>query len=145
MAVMTLVALRAELDADPKALGYALLWTQSNGPEAVAARLNEANTVPADTIFKSYVTMEDFLAEIVLADYNALTAAQKTALDQFARGTRIKTGSANMRATIGALFPASATRTALIALASRAASRAEVLWGENARVTDVQVADAKAL
>jgi hypothetical protein len=44
-----------------------------------------------------------------------------------------------MRATLGALFPAGVTRTAVIALASRPASRAEALWGEGAHVSDHDV------
>jgi hypothetical protein len=145
MAAMTLAALKTEIDTDPKALGYAALWAQSNGPEAVAARLNEPNTVPADTIFKSYVSLEDMLAEIVFSEYSGWSAAQKTNIDQFLRGTRIKTGSANMRTTLAALIPVGASRTAMIAIAARPASRAEVLWGEFARVTDTNVAEAKAL
>ena len=144
MAAPTLQQIRTEIDTDPKTLGYATLWAQTNGPEAVAAKMNEAGA-SAETIFKGYVQTEEILAEIVLADYNALTAAQKTTLDQFLRGSRVKTGSSNMRATIAALFPAGATRTALIALASRSASRAEVLWGEGVRVSDTDVANAMAL
>lgn len=144
MAQPTLTQIRTEIDTDPKTLGYSTLWAQTNGSEAVAARMNEAGA-SAETLFKSYVPMEDVLAEIVLAEYNALSAAQKTTADQFLRGTRIKTSSANMRATVGALFPAGTTRTALIALASRAASRAEALWGEGIRVSDTEVANAMAL
>jgi hypothetical protein len=100
--------------------------------------MNEAGA-SGETLFKSSIPVEDFLAEVVLSEYTALTAAQKTALDQFVRGVRIKTGSANMRATLGALFPAGVTRTAVIALASRPASRAEALWGEGAHVSDHDV------
>jgi hypothetical protein len=138
---LTLTALRTEIDTDPKALGFAALRTQTNAPEALAARLNEPGA-SAETLFKSYVLLEDALAEIVLSEFNALTAAQKTALDQFFRGVSLKTGSANMRTTLGALFPAGATRTALIALASRAASRAEALWGEGTSILQRDVASA---
>lgn len=140
----TLQQIRTELDTDPKGLGYTALWTQDNGPEAVAARMNEAGA-SSETLFRAYVPLEDFNAEIRLAEFNALNAAQKTAVDQFFRGVKIKTGSANMRTTLDGLFPAGATRTALIALASRLASRAEALWGEGVRVSAAEVADAKAL
>lgn len=141
---MMIQALRTEIDTDPKALGYATLKAQSNGPEAVAAKLNELGA-SAETLFKQYVQIEDFLAEVVLTEFTALSTAGKTAVDQFFRGTRIKTGSANMRTTLGALFPTGATRTALLALAQRSASRAEALWGEGVRVTDQHVAEALAL
>lgn len=141
---MTLAALRAEIDTDPETLGYATLLAQSNGPEAVAAKLNELGA-SGETLFKSYVPVEDMLAEIVYTDYTALTAAAKTALDQFFRGSKVKTGSTNMRTTLAALFPVSATRTALIALASRSASRAEALWGEGTTVSAQSVAMAMEL
>ena len=138
---VTIPALRTEIDTDPKALGYATLRTQSNGPEAVAARMNEAGA-SAETLFKTYVPLEDMLAEIVFSEYSGWSAAQKTNIDQFLRGTRIKTGSANMRTTLGALIPAGASRTALVALASRSATRAEILFGEGVTVTDQQAAEA---
>jgi hypothetical protein len=144
MAAPTAQQIRTEIDADPKALGYATLKVQTNGPEAVAARMNEVGA-SAETLFRSYVPMEDFLAEIVASEFTALSAAAKTGVDQFFRGTRIKTGSANMRATLSGLFPSGATRTALIALASRPCSRAEALWGEGATVSATQVANALAL
>src|SRR5215207_873994 len=121
----TATQIRAELDADPKALGYATLRTQTNGPEAVAARLNERGA-SAETTNVSYIPLEDAIAEIRQADFTALAAAGKTAVDQYFRGVSIKTASANMRTVLGALFPVgSATRDALLALATRSASRAE--------------------
>src|SRR5215207_602708 len=135
----TATQIRAELDANPKALGYATLRTQTNAPEALAARLNERGA-SAETINVSYIPLEDAIAEVRQADFTALSAAGKTALDQYFRGSSIKTASANMRAVLGALFPnPSDTRTALLALASRSASRAEALWGENTAVTAIQV------
>ena len=145
MVDMTLALLRAELDNDPKTLGYAALWAQSNGPEAVAAKLNQAGA-SVETLFKTRVPTDEAKACIVLAEYTALSAASKQACDFFLSGTAfILSGSTNMRATIAGLFAAGATRTALIAIASRSAARAEILWGEGFRVTDVNVADAKAL
>ena len=138
---VTIAALKTEIDTDPKGLGYATLRTQSNGPEAVATRLNEAGA-SAETLFKSYVSLEDMLAEIVFSEYSGWSAAQKTNIDQFIRGTRIKTGSANMRTTLGALIPAGASRTALVALAQRPASRAEALFGEGVAVTAQEAAEA---
>jgi hypothetical protein len=136
--------IKTEIDTDPKTLGYAALWAQSNGAEAVALKMNEAGA-SVETLFKGYVPVEDMLAEIVFSEYTAWTAAQKTNIDQFLRGTRIKTGSANMRTTLAALIPVGASRTAMIAFASRPCSRAEALWGEAVSVTPTQVADAKAL
>lgn len=145
MPTPTATQIRAEIDADPKSLGYAALKVLSNGPQAVAARMNELNTVPADTLFRPYVSLEDMLAEIVFSEYSAWTAAQKTNIEQLLRGARVKTGSANMRMTLGAVIPVGSSRTAMVALASRQAARAEILWGDGIVVTDTQVADALAL
>ena len=134
----TALQIRTELDADSKSLGYAGLRDDSNAPQALAAKLNEPGA-SAETLFKTYVAMEDVLACIVLTEFNALSAAGKTACDMFLRGARLRSGDANMRTTMAALFAAGATRTALIALASRAASRAEALWGEGVTVTDTEV------
>jgi hypothetical protein len=144
MAAPTLQQIRDETDNDPKTLGYATLKVQTDGPSAVAAKMNEVGA-SAETLFKAYVPMEDVLAAIVLTDYTALAAASKTALDQFTRGTRLKSGDANMRTTMAGIFPASTTRTNLINMASRSCSRAEALWGEGVTITATQVADALAL
>lgn len=134
--------LATEIDNDPQALGYATLLAQTNGPEAVAGRLNEAGA-SGETLFKSYVAIEDVLAAIVATEFNSLTAAQKTACDMFLRGDRVKSGDANLRTTIAGLFAGGTTsRANLIALASRAASRAEALWGEGTVVSAQDVGSA---
>lgn len=142
MSTPTLAVLKTELTTDPKALGYATLKLQTNGPEAVAARINELNTVPADTIFKSYVPVEELLAELQWAEFTAWSAAVKTGLDQYFRGTRIKTGSATLRASLAAMLPASTSKTNMVALATKTASRAEFLWGEGTTISaqDVSLA-----
>lgn len=138
----TTAALRTEIDTDPKTLGFAGLRTQSNAPEALAARLNELGA-SGETLFRSYLPMEDALAAIVAAEFTTLTAAQKTACDQFLRGNRIRTGDANMRSTLGGLFGVGTTsRTNLLALAQRPCSRAEALWGEGTLITDQQASEA---
>jgi hypothetical protein len=143
---MTLAALRAEIDNDPKSLGYAALKVQTNGPEAVAARMNEAGaSVPPETLFKAYVPTEEILAEMVWSEFTGWSAAVKTGLDMYLRGARVKTGSATLRASLAAMIPAGTSKTNMIAAASRNASRAEALWGENFSVTSTDVANALAL
>lgn len=136
--------IRTEIDADPKSLGYATLKVQSNGPEAVAARMTEVGA-SAETLFRSYVPVEELLAEMQWAEFTTWSAAIKAGIDQYFRGTRVKTGSATLRTSLGAMLPTSSSKTAMVALASRSASRAEALWGEGVVVTATQVADALAL
>jgi hypothetical protein len=143
---LTPQTLRTEIDADPKGLGLNTLRLQSNGPEAVAAKLNEPGA-SAETLFKAYVPVEDVTAAIVRAEYDALSATAKAFLaDVLLRTARLKTGDANLRASMGGIFAAGTTsRTSLTALASRSASRAEALWGEGTMVLPVHVAEALAL
>jgi hypothetical protein len=142
----TLTQLRTEIDNDPKALGYAALKVLSNGPEAVANKINQAGA-SAETLFKSYTPIEEVLACVMASEYTALSAANKALwTDLVVRTTRIKSGDSNMRTTIAGIFAGGTTsRANLVAVASRAASRGEALWGEGTTVTDVNVADALAL
>jgi hypothetical protein len=146
MATPTAQQIRTEIDVDSKALGYATLKVQTNGPEAVAARMNEAGA-SAETLFKSWVDTYELIAEIVYSEYSGWTAAQRALVDNspFFRQTRVKTGLPNLRTTLAAIIPTGASRTAMVAFASRSASRAEALWGEGVRVSATQVADALAI
>jgi hypothetical protein len=140
----SLAALKTEINTDPKTLGYATLLTQTNGPEAVAAKLNEIGA-SAETLFKAYVPIEDVVACIVRADYDALGAVPKAFLnDVLLVGARLKSGDANLRASVVGVFGVSTTKTNLTNLASRSCTRAEALWGEGASVSPTQVADALA-
>jgi hypothetical protein len=147
----TLQQIRTEIDTDPKSLGYATLKLQNNANEAVAAKLNQVGSVPADTIFKSYVPIEDVIAAIVRSDYDALPTAAPAAARTFLnevllKGTRVKSGDSNLRASMTGVFASgTTTRNNLVALASRAASRAEFLWGEGTVISDTQVSEALAL
>ena len=135
--------IRTEVDTDPKALGYAALRTQTNAPEALAARMNEAGA-SGETLFRSYVLVEDVIAGIVRAEYDALAAAGKTFLNEvLLKAARVKSGDANVRASMSGLFgTGTTTRTNLTNLASRSASRADALWGEGITVSaqDVSLA-----
>ena len=139
----TIAALTTEINTDPKALGYATLKAQTNGPEAVAAKLNEAGA-SAETLFKSYVPIEDVIAAIVISEYAAATAANRTFLENvLLKGSKLKSGDANLRTSMAAIFAAGTTsRANLVALASRSASRAEALWGEGYVVSASQASEA---
>jgi hypothetical protein len=142
MAVFSIAALRTEINGDPKALGYATLRTLSNGPEALAVKLNELGA-SAETLFKMYTPLEDIVAGIVRSEYDGLSAAGKDYLTVVMRAPRIKTGDSLLRGQIGAIFGAGmTTRTNLTNIASRACSRAEALWGEGFAVSDAWCSEA---
>jgi hypothetical protein len=136
----SLPALTAEINNDPKALGYAALKDQ---PQALADRMNEAGA-SGETITKDFVPVEDVVAAIVRADYDAAGPAGKTFLQEIVlRGSRVKVGDANVRASLAGIFTAGTTsRANLLALSTRPASRAEILFGMYYNVTDINVAHA---
>lgn len=142
MAVFSIAALRTEINTDPKALGYATLKARANGPESVAAKLNERGA-SAETVIVAYLQVEDVVAALVRAEYDALATAGKDYLNVVLRAPRVKSGDATLRAQLGALFATgTTTRANLLALATRSASRAEALWGEGVAVTDAQASEA---
>lgn len=144
----TIAQVTTELNTDPRGIGYAAS-VASGSVQELSRLLNTApqpsGTGGAVTVFKPYTDLSDAVAAVVAAEYTSLTAAQKalwTDLVTRAGPRGIKSGDANMRATIVGIFPVGATRTALTALASRPASRAEELWGVDVRVPDQDIAAA---
>lgn len=134
--------IRAEIDADPKSLGYATLRAQTNGPEALAAKVNETGA-SAETLTRTWIDTADVLAAVVGSEVTALAQGNRDLLAIVTSTTRIKTGSSTMRTTLGGIFGAGTTsRTNLQALATRPASRAEALWGEGAYVSASDVGTA---
>lgn len=131
--------LKVEVDTDPEGLGYA-----GKSDYDISVLMNTPGA-SGETLFKSYTPVEDVAACIVRSEYDALAAAGKTYLNEVVlKGTKVKTGDATLRAQIAALFGAgTTTRTNLTNVASRAASRAEILFGENSYITDQDIATAR--
>lgn len=131
------VTLGTEITTDPKGLGYA-----GKSDYEIATLLNTPG-LSSETIFRGYTPIEEVVACLVAAEVTALSTANQTLLDKLLRGSRLKTGDANLRTAMGAVFANGTTsRANLIAVASRPASRAEALFGENTSITDVDVARA---
>jgi len=131
-------ALKTEIITDPKTLGYT-----GKSDYEVAVLMNTPGG-SGETMFRSYTPVEDLVACIVRAEYDALASAAKTYLDMVFSSTKVKTGDATLRAQVGQLFAAGTTsRTNLTAAASRAASRSEILFGENTNISDADVAIAR--
>lgn len=142
----TLQQIRTEIDTDPKSLGYAAMLTATNAPEQIAARMNQPGaSTPPETLTKSWTPTEEITAVLVDAEVTGLSVAKRELLAIICSTPRVKTGSATLRATMGSIFGAGATRTALVALTTRNASRAEALWGEFVQVRDDEVANALAI
>lgn len=138
----TLQQIRNEIDNDPTALGYAALRSQSNAAEALAARMNDP-AATGQTLFRTWLDTAEVTAALVAAEVIALAQANRDLLAIVTSTSRIKTGSATLRSTIASIFASGTTsRANLVALASRPAARAEVLWGEGSSVTATDVGNA---
>lgn len=131
-------ALEAEITNDPRTLGYA-----GKSDYEIATILNTPG-LSAETIFRAYTDTEDIVAAIIRTEYDALAAAGKTYLNEVILKTRrVKTGDATLRQQIAQLFGLGTTsRTNLTNVASKSASRGEVLFGEGTTISDVDVARA---
>lgn len=152
------VALKSELNNDPRAYGYAPLRT-SGSDNALADLLNlvrDGTNGTAIPIRRADIASKELWEAIDVTDMTALpgapTATQLSAerrqlawltgLPAIPRIRLLNDDGSNTPAVANllAIFPASGTRTRLTALASRNGSRAEELFGRDVRLTDADVA-----
>lgn len=136
---MDYTALRAELLNDPAALGYAAL-----GDQAAADRLNATDT--GRTLNRTNVPTTEVLGAIADAAWPAVASASESKLLAILGMPYVDASNTNIRAILGAIFPTGgstgATRTALLALATRVVSRQEELRLGVVTAGDVQRARA---
>jgi hypothetical protein len=131
---MDFAALKTELQTDPAALGYAPLlavqdWT------GLAAKVNALHA--GFTIAPGLVASYRIVGAIVKAEFDALAAADKTYLNFIVQPPDVDVSqTSQVRTALGGLFGAgTATRSNLVALASRPGRRAEELFGLDVKVT----------
>ena len=138
---MDYVALKAEITTDPAGLGYAALWVA--GSDWQVAELLNAVRQSID-IWRGLIPSHEVIDVIVWTEWTGLSAANKQLLQTLTGPDRVNTSSANTRAAFSQMFAAgTATRTALLAVATRKGSRAEQLWGPGVVVTHDDVALAR--
>lgn len=163
--VLSLPALKTEIQTDPNAYGYAA-HVAAGSTQAVADLLNLARTGlnggPAITVRKSDVSSKSIWEAIDIADFPALPAnPNNTQLSTERRSLSWLEGLANIGmirllnddgsdtpvvTNLQGIFPqGSATRSRLLALASRFGSQAEQLFGVGVVISNVDVAAALAL
>jgi hypothetical protein len=130
--------LATEINTDPKSLGYA-----GKSDYAIAVILNTPGA-SAETIFKAYTDTSEIVAGIVRAEWDALSAANKQFLNEvILNAPKVKTGDSNLRSSVGGIFGVGTTsRTNLVNVASKSATRGEVLFGEGTTISDTDVAKA---
>jgi hypothetical protein len=162
---ITSAALAAEITNDPAQLGYKNADSSWKADSEIAGLLNapKADTTPwpdalASSIRRTDVTPQEILEAIDIRDLSfpgtgtLPAAAQPLATAWLESATqqqrlRLQTDAAvdttvlkNLRLMLVAAGQGSTAR--VNALATRAGSRAESLWGRDTRVTDLQVAQA---
>jgi hypothetical protein len=147
---MTGQALRAEIETDPRSYSYAPTADGSRD-QPIADLLNlprtGSNGGPAITIRRSDLTRQEVLEAIDVRDFisnaNALQASYFESVTQSDNIRLIRddgsdtTLLANM---VRAVNNTNGSQTRLRAMAVRAGSRAEELWGRDTFVTNVDVA-----
>lgn len=129
---MDLIALKAEINADPVGFGYA-----GKSHEQIAHLLNAQSR----TIDRDSMTSGMLVGCLDKAEFTALTAADKAYLNLFVTAGSVEL-TTDVRQALRALFPAGSNTRAAINKATRRddGSRAEEL--KLGRVTESDVADA---
>ncbi len=136
---LTYAALKAELQNDPKALGYA-----GKSPWQQSVLLNTVG-LSSETVDVEFVEGWQIWEATVPAEWAALSTAERQRYQALLGMGQINVKGANTRAALLAMFAAGTqTRANLAALQTRSASRAEALFGAGVSVTDAQVAGALA-
>ena len=128
-----LVQLKTEITTDPTARGYAAPYTAGNDG-AVAVLLN-TRSAAAGTVAREPMLTQDFIEHFDQTEWNTMSTADATKLALLLSSQFVKVGNATVRGLLKALWPANGpTRAAIDALATRPASRAEVLFGAGTTV-----------
>ena len=132
--MIDLVALEAEVTADSAGLGYKEQGGAWKSDTAVAELLNDRSK--GDTIRRSTLSSQEFAAAIDLTEYEALTDARRAYLSLLLLSSdRVDASEPAVFSAVTSIFGAgSATRASLLGRIQRPGSRAEVLWGEGAKV-----------
>jgi hypothetical protein len=140
--VIDYTVLNTELTNDPKNRGYAVPMAAGDTGE-VARLLNEQ--LPTESVERASITPQEAQAAVDVADFKALTAGAQRAWLAIVGLPEVPVKNPQIRAQVAAIWgPGTATRANLVALQTRDASRAEVLFGEGISVTHLDVARALA-
>lgn len=139
---VTKAALKSEVQNDPAALGYAAFSAVSDW-DSLAVLLNDRTK--GGPINVTVLDARSLVNAVVAAEYNALTQpARDLWRDILTVGATqgVRLNDTGIVALVLAIWPASATRTNLVALQKRTGSRCEVLFGEGTAVNAQDVFNA---
>jgi hypothetical protein len=140
---ITPAALKTEITTDPMALGLTAAMTAGNFQQ-VANLLNAVGAGANYVINVTSLLPSKVFSAIVQTELAALAQLQLSQLQLVLGLDIINPQDANTRTILGSIFPSgSATRTALLALATRQGSRAEVLGGAGTVVAATDVSNVR--
>lgn len=138
--VIDLNVLKTELDTDPELLGYSGM-----NDETAAIKLNEVGAsgeIIDNDIIESYKIINAVTTTPL--EYTALPAADRDLIQLITSSQFVDIKDAGIKSAISAMFGVGTdARTALLELTTRAASRAEVLYGNGVRVSLIEVHKAR--
>ena len=142
---MTATALAAEINNDPKALGYAV--PKLAGSDIGVANIVNSTYAGVGTVWRTNVKAAEILAAITLSEINAtFSATNWAALSAILTPLVVDASNAVIRGWFVTLFPSAlypTTNAALVTTAKVAApSRAEELWGAGTLISATDVAHA---
>jgi hypothetical protein len=140
MTEFTLQALHDEIENDPEGIGYkeGEAWKSD---AVIAGLINDPAN--GDIVQRSLVDTKEIIEQITLADWDAISAAQRLYIQLLPALPVVSTiqNGTEVRNNLLTIFGAgTTTRDNLIAVVERQGSRAEVLWGEGMTVSITQVA-----
>lgn len=139
-------ALKSELQTDPKTLGYAA-FVSERGAVGIAGLVNALTGAGTGVINVSQVSKDTFVLAIAPEIYANLSTLSATKQQQWRDilgiingAATVDVSSANVQALLNqAIADTLLTQAQINAATQRTGSRAEVLWGENTVVSDVDV------
>lgn len=134
--------LAAEINADPKALGYAA-FVAAHDRQGLAAKINSTYT-GVDQVWRNDLRSWEVLGSLVEAEVTALTQVQWTRVQTLLIPPMIDVSNQLIRDQFAGIFVGHNTTIGnLITVGTKPnPSRAEELWGYKTVVTDTDIANA---
>jgi len=126
--------LKTEINTDPEALGYS-----GQTDQWITDKLNEIGA-SNETISRGAIDAYEVVSACVFSELNVLSDKQQEQLSFIVSAGQVDTSDAKVKAIFAGLFNGTQTATNLLALATRSASRAEVLFGQSVSLLNVHVA-----
>lgn len=137
--MIDLIALQTEIFTDPTARGYAP-HVAAGADSEIADLLNAPG---AGAVQREIVASHEIFEALAPSEWAALSAAEKQRVQTILAMAQVNLRGANTRAALAVAFGAgTTTRTNLLALQTRPASRAEILFGAGVSIHHLDVAHA---